>query len=97
MVKIVGRARSPGVRRGGRGPLASRPARADWTEASVPCRAEVTVLSRATGCGRTGRRVVWRSAPYAGLSISATIDMRTVFRPRGRPNCARLWREHIAA
>ena len=53
------------------------------------------MLSRAKGSAMRAQ-VVWRTAPYAGLSISATIDMRTAQGP-DTAELRRLWREHIAA
>ena len=61
--------------------------------ASLP--AEVTVLSPASGAAHIAR-VVWRSAPYAGLSILKTIELRTASGPETAA-LRRLWREHIAA
>lgn len=60
--------------------------------ASLPT--EVTVLSPATGSVHMAR-VVWRTAPYAGLLVSRTVDMRTATGP-DTANLRRLWREHIA-
>ncbi len=55
---------------------------------------DVTVLSRRDGAAYVAR-VVWRSAPYAGLSISRTVDMRTVSGPESA-GLHKLWREQIA-
>ena len=54
---------------------------------------EVTVLSRNSGAAYVAK-VVWRTAPYAGLSISNTVDMRTASGPDSA-GLRRLWREHI--
>lgn len=55
--------------------------------------AEVTVLSRASGVVHVAK-VVWRSAPFAGLSITGTTDMRTAAGPESAA-LHKLWREHI--
>ena len=55
---------------------------------------ELTVLSRAQACVYRAR-VVWRSTPYAGLSIFETVDMRTASDP-SLAEVRRLWREHIS-
>ena len=55
---------------------------------------EVTVLARSAGAVYVAR-VVWRTPPYAGLSITRTVDMRT---SAGHDTAGlhKLWREHIA-
>ena len=55
---------------------------------------DITVLSRSAGAIYLAR-IVWRTPPYAGLSISRTIDMRTASGPE-TSEFRRLWREHIA-
>ena len=55
---------------------------------------DVTVLSRSAGAVYLAR-IVWRTPPYAGLSISRTVDMRTASGPDTN-EFRRLWREHIA-
>jgi hypothetical protein len=55
---------------------------------------EVTVLSPATGSAYLAR-VVWRTAPYAGLMVTRTVDMRTAT-GSDTANLRKLWREHIA-
>ena len=53
---------------------------------------EVSVLSLANAAIYQAK-VVWRSPPYAGLTVSRTIDMRT--RDAARDvEAQRLWREH---
>ena len=59
--------------------------------ASLP--PELTVLSRAMACVYKAR-VVWRTAPYAGLSISQGVDMRTASGSE-LDKVRKLWREHI--
>ncbi len=59
--------------------------------ASLP--PELTVLSRAMACVYRAQ-VVWRTAPYAGLSISQSVDMRTASGPE-LSDVRKLWREHI--
>ena len=54
---------------------------------------EVTVLSRGAGAAHVAK-VVWRTAPYAGLSIARTVDMRTASDPDSA-GLRKLWREHI--
>ena len=39
--------------------------------------------------------MVWRTAPYAGLSILRTVDMRTAS-GADSAGLQKLWREHIA-
>ncbi len=56
---------------------------------------DITVLSRASGAAHMAK-VVWRSAPYAGLSIHKTVELRTASGPETAA-LRRLWREHIAA
>ena len=55
---------------------------------------EVTVLSRGAGAAHMAK-VVWRTAPYAGLSIARTVDMRTALGPEAA-GLHKLWREHIS-
>ena len=55
---------------------------------------DVTVLSRSAGVAHVAK-VVWRTAPYAGLSITRTVDMRTATGPE-TATLRKLWREHIA-
>ena len=55
---------------------------------------ELTVLSRSAGAVYMAK-VVWRTVPYAGLSITRTVDMRTASGPETAP-LHKLWREHIA-
>ena len=54
---------------------------------------ELTVLSRDSGAVHVAR-TVWRTPPYAGLSISRTIDMRSAT-GADTGEFRRLWREHI--
>ena len=63
-------------------------------EAAGTLPSEVTVLSRSTGAAHVAR-VVWRTASYAGLSISRTVDMRTASGSESA-GLLKLWREHIA-
>ena len=63
-------------------------------EAAATLPSEVTVLSRSAGAAYVAK-VVWRTAPYAGLSISSTVDMRTASGPESA-GLLKLWREHIA-
>jgi hypothetical protein len=56
--------------------------------------AEVTLLYPAAGAAYVAR-VVWRTPPYAGLSITRTVDMRTASGAEGE-RLRRLWWEHIA-
>ena len=55
---------------------------------------EVTVLARSAGAVHVAK-VVWRTPPYAGLSITRTVDMRTAAGP-DTAGLQKLWREHIA-
>ncbi len=55
---------------------------------------EITVLSRNAGAIHLAK-VVWRTAPYAGLAITRTVDMRTASGPESA-GLHKLWREHIA-
>ncbi len=55
---------------------------------------ELTVLARSAGAVHLAR-VVWRTPPYAGLSITRTVDMRTAAGP-DTAALHKLWREHIA-
>ena len=55
---------------------------------------ELMVLSRSAGAIHVAK-VVWRTAPYAGLAVASTVDMRTA----SGPDSARLhmlWREEMA-
>ena len=54
---------------------------------------EVTVLSRAAGAVHMAR-VVWRTAPYAGLSITRSVDMRAASGAQVA-GLHKLWRGHI--
>ncbi len=56
--------------------------------------AEVTVLARSAGLVHVAK-VVWRTPPYAGLSITRTVDMRTAAGPEAA-GLHKLWRQHIA-
>ena len=64
-------------------------------DAAAALPSELTVLSRASGAAHMAK-VVWRSAPYAGLSIQKTVELRTASGPETAA-LRRLWREHIAA
>ena len=55
---------------------------------------EVTVLARGAGTVHLAK-VVWRTPPYAGLSITRTVDMRTAAGPEAA-GLHKLWRDHIA-
>ena len=55
---------------------------------------DVTVLARSAGAVHVAK-VVWRTPPYAGLSITRTVDMRTAAGPEAAA-LHKLWREHIA-
>ncbi len=59
--------------------------------ATIPT--EVHVLSRAQQVVYAAR-VVWRTPPYAGLSISAATDMRALPNS-GSARVHKLWRQHI--
>ncbi len=51
------------------------------------------MLARPAGAVHMAK-VVWRTAPYAGLSIVRTVDMRTASGPEPA-GLHKLWREHI--
>ena len=55
---------------------------------------ELTVLVPSAGVAHLAR-LVWRSAPFAGLLLLRTVDMRTAS-GSGEEPLRRLWREHAA-
>jgi hypothetical protein len=59
--------------------------------ASLP--SDVTILSLSAGAAYVAR-VVWRTPPYAGLSILRTVDMRTATGSESE-RFHKLWREHL--
>ena len=61
--------------------------------ASLPT--EVTLLSPGAGTAFMAR-VVWRTAPYAGLLVTKSIDMRSAT-GADAATLRKLWREHIVS
>ena len=55
---------------------------------------ELTVLVPSAGVAHLAR-LVWRTAPYAGLLLARSVDMRAASGP-GEAELRRLWREHVA-
>lgn len=54
---------------------------------------ELTVLVPSSGVAHPAR-LVWRSAPYAGLLLLRTVEMRAASGP-DEADLRRLWREHV--
>jgi hypothetical protein len=55
---------------------------------------ELTVLHPTRGLAQFAR-IAWRTAPYAGLSITRSVEMRTAT-GADTVQLRKLWREHIA-
>lgn len=62
-------------------------------EAAASLPSDVHVLSRTSGSVHIAK-VVWRTPPHAGLSISRTVEMRTAT-GSDTADLRRMWREHI--